>query len=106
VSPDRDSIGLPPNKELIVDRSGYFNASVASKPEAFVRKLVALVFTFDEIFNSTVAGKRAKSGANGQLNSFKVQQILGKFSLVSYDFYLFYFILITFLSSISRLCQI
>lgn len=101
-------IGLPPSLELMVDREGYQHAVTGVNAETFVRRLVSLVFDFEEIMNSSSTAikqtKRKHSTDDDDdqdalpkskpLNPWKVDQILGKFSNV----YLFLYELILLFS--------
>lgn len=99
--------GLEPSRQLKVSRNGYLAVAAGSaSAEILVRRLIALVFSFDELMSSKIVdgstGKSSKRKRVSQedmqtipLDSWKIEQILGKcvFVIFScyYDFSLIFF---------------
>jgi len=93
----KKTMPLPPNNEIEVDREGYQHAACSTNVKMFTRRLVCLIFTFDEIFSGTVNGKkkivngkRCRDSDSYILNPAKINIIIGK-CFIPHDCNVLYF---------------
>lgn len=85
---------LPPSYLLKLDRAGLRHARNSDNIDIYIRRLVSLVFDFEEIMSSTLSGHKSKRASKrdiddmpkdaddktkGVLSPWKIDQIIGKY---------------------------
>ena len=113
---DKEWQPLPPNGRIHVDREGWQHAIWQSNPSKMVRRLISLVFTFEEVMGTLGKRKADKRKDSDEKSledanvegsfAWKLQLLFGKFFVYfvclmhSITIFFYFFIFLTF-----RLCH-